>query len=145
MTVSSPLEASLSPPVGLTKRAEFLACNKGRRTATGAFTLQERRRGDEAPARFGFTLTKKTGGAVDRNRMRRRLKEAVRLVGAKHARPGSDYVLIGLRPALSRPFAALCDDVARAIDMSATGAKFSQQIAPAASAAAPRDRRPTDG
>lgn len=103
-----------TPPGRLTRRADFLACSRGRRVVSAAFVLQERQRGDTAPARFGFTVTKKTGGAVERNRMRRRVREAVRL-GADDARSGSDYVLILNRVALDRPFAALIDDLNQAL------------------------------
>lgn len=102
-------------PCRLKRRADFLACSKGRRVTTAAFVLQERRRDDEAPARFGFTVTKKTGGAVERNRMRRRLKEVVRLVGPAAARDGSDYVLVLNRAALDRPFETLKADLGDAL------------------------------
>ena len=59
------------------------------------------------PPRFGFTATKKLGNAVTRNRIRRRLKEAVRLVAPGAARAGCDYVLIAREAAATRPFAAL--------------------------------------
>ena len=67
------------------------------------------------PARFGFTATKKLGNAVVRNRIRRRLKEAVRLVAPDHARPGCDYVLIAREAAATRPFAALEKDLVAAL------------------------------
>jgi ribonuclease P protein component len=67
------------------------------------------------PARFGFTVTKKIGNAVVRNRIRRRLREAVRLVGASRAVPGTDYVLIGRRAALTLPFARLVSDLTSGI------------------------------
>ena len=63
--------------------------------------------GAGAGARFGFTATKKLGNAVTRNRIRRRLKEAVRIVAPGRARDGCDYVLIAREAAASRPFAAL--------------------------------------
>lgn len=59
------------------------------------------------PPRFGFTVTKKLGNAVVRNRIRRRLKAAVGLLASTHARPGHDYVLIARSPALVRAFADL--------------------------------------
>ena len=59
---------SSTSPIRLVRRADFIACSKGRRVTTAAFVLQERLRGDEAPPRFGFTVTNKTGGAVERNR-----------------------------------------------------------------------------
>ncbi len=106
---------SSTTPRRLVRRADFVACSKGRRVATAAFVLQERRRGDELPPRFGFTVTKKTGGAVERNRMRRRLKEAVRLGAAPAAAAGSDYVLVLNRNALDRPFETLMTDLADAL------------------------------
>jgi ribonuclease P protein component len=66
------------------------------------------------PPRFGFTATKKLGNAVTRNRIRRRLKEAVRLVAPGAARKGCDYVLIAREAAATRPFAALESDLATA-------------------------------
>ena len=69
-----------------------------------AFVLQARPRGDEAPPRFGFTVSKKVGNAVERNRVRRRLREIVRRHAALLPQAGHDYVLIGRRAALSMPF-----------------------------------------
>lgn len=77
----------------------------------------ERRRASmpDAPARFGFTVTKKLGNAVTRNRIRRRLKEVVRLVAPSRARPGCDYVLIAREAAATRPFDALEQDLVAAL------------------------------
>lgn len=105
----------LTPPSRLVRRADFIACSKGRRFPTAAFVLQERRRGDDKGPRFGFTVTKKTGGAVERNRMRRRLKEVVRLGARDAAQPGSDYVLVLGRAALDRPFESLVADLTDAL------------------------------
>lgn len=70
---------------------------------------------DEAqPSRFGFTASKKIGGAVQRNRARRRLKEVVRLHAAPSAANGFDYVLIARAGTLKRPFTALIGDLERA-------------------------------
>lgn len=65
--------------------------------------------------RFGFTVTKKLGGAVVRNRIRRRLKAAILELVDGHARPGFDYVLIARKAALDRPFAALKKDLEDAL------------------------------
>ncbi len=63
--------------------------------------------------RFGFTVTKKVAGAVGRNRIRRRFKEALRVSGASAAaRAGSDYVVIARRAALTAPFSALAMQLA---------------------------------
>ncbi|HUG62032.1 MAG TPA: ribonuclease P protein component [Methylomirabilota bacterium] len=99
----------------LTKRSEYLNVARGGRTPRRGFLLQSRPRQDDDEARFGFTVTKKIGNAVVRNRIRRRLKEAVRLAGALAAKRGTDYVLIGRSPALDQPFADLCADVVGAL------------------------------
>ncbi len=67
------------------------------------------------PARFGFTATKKLGNAVTRNRIRRRLKEMVRLVAPAHAREGHDYVLVARPVAATRSFSALERDLIAAL------------------------------
>ena len=92
----------------ITARRDFLAAARARRASAPAFTLQARARGDGGPARTGFTCSKKVGGAVARNRAKRRLREAARLALAPLARPGWDYVLVG-RPEVTaaRPFEAM--------------------------------------
>jgi len=98
----------------LKKRAEFVEVAKGARLHSGAFSLQAKRRRDPSGVpRIGFTVTKKTGNAVERNRIRRRLKAAVCDV-AGSAAEGIDYVLIGRREALSATFDSLCDTMRRA-------------------------------
>lgn len=71
--------------------------------------LQARRRGDDGPARVGFTVSKKVGNAVERNRVRRRLREIVRATPLPLLN-GHDYVLIGRRAALSLPFARMAEE-----------------------------------
>jgi len=106
-------------PGRLRKRPEFIRVSKGRRHFTPAFALQASRRAgtpdDIEPARFGLTITKKTGTAVERNRMRRRFREAIKMARAMDARPGCDYVIVAQREALARPFAALVADIERAV------------------------------
>ncbi len=82
---------------------------------SGGVLLQARSRGDELAPRLGFTCTKKLGNAVVRNRIRRRIKEAARLVMDGAARPGFDYVLIGRASAENRGFEALKKDIMSAI------------------------------
>ena len=104
-------------PQRLRKRAEFLrVASAGRRAAVHGLVLQALARGDDAPARLGFTVTKKVGNAVVRNRTRRRLREAARLVLREHPPAGMDLVLIGRDATRTRDFVALMDDLRRALD-----------------------------
>ncbi len=100
--------------VTLQRRSEFLRIRGGARWATASFVLETKPRTGPttgSQARFGFTVTKQLGKAVTRNRIRRRLREAVRLVAATNARVDHDYVLIARGPALERPFADLARDI----------------------------------
>jgi len=104
----------------LKTRPEFLYVKGGPRFTTPSLVLQARRRAplsaaDPDLARFGFTATKSLGGAVVRNRARRRLKEAVRLTGPAHASQGYDYVLIARGGTVQRPFNELIKDLERAL------------------------------
>ncbi len=97
----------------LRRRADFRAAAAGRKVPTAAFVLQARKRDDLGPARVGFTVSRKVGGAVERNRVRRRLREIVR--HAAGLSRGHDYVLIGRRAALSLPFEQINQDFQRAL------------------------------
>jgi ribonuclease P protein component len=104
----------------LKTRAEFVHVKGGARFVAPSLILQARRRiaeegGDHHLARFGFTATKSLGGAVMRNRARRRLKEAVRLAGPAAAVEGYDYVLIARSGTVQRPFTELIKDLERAL------------------------------
>ena len=70
-------------------------------------------RGDQASPRVGFTVTKKVGNAVVRNRVRRRLREAVRVHAAGDMQPGKDYVIVGREEVLAAPFAAIRTELSR--------------------------------
>jgi ribonuclease P protein component len=91
----------------LKHRADFLAAATGAKVLAAAFVLQARPRGDEAPPRVGFTVSKKVGTATERNRVRRRLREVVRRTAAGSVSAGHDYVLVGRRAALQAPFERL--------------------------------------
>jgi ribonuclease P protein component len=74
-----------------------------------------RRRDDQPLIRAGFTATKKIGGAVVRNRAKRRLREAARLLLPELGRPGCDYVFIARGGTPTRPWPRLIDDVRSAL------------------------------
>ncbi|MDX2201119.1 MAG: ribonuclease P protein component [Hyphomicrobiaceae bacterium] len=102
----------------LKRRAEFLAVRNGARWANPYFALEAMRRpvaGEPRGARFGFTVSRKVGGAVDRNRIKRRLKAAVSLVQAGGARPDFDYVLIARQPAREASFGSLVAELEKAL------------------------------
>jgi ribonuclease P protein component len=100
----------------LTRRADFLAANRGRRAPTPGFVLLVRDRGDEDPiVRLGITVTKKIGGAVVRNRMKRRFRALARELLPEHGVAGADHVLIGRAGGIERDFALLRDELTRAL------------------------------
>ena len=108
--VSAPAYAALR------KRAQFLAAARGVKFHARAFSLQAlRHEGETAPARIGITVTRKVGGSVERNRIRRRLREALRRAAPLAAAPGADYVVIARRDALNAPFERLIDELVRAM------------------------------
>jgi len=121
--------------VRLKKRVDFLrVARSGRRFATPGLVLQVADRqagshaitgitgrhsgtdeGSETAVGIGFTASKKVGNAVARNRAKRRLRAAVSAVMPKYAAGGYDYVLIGRKATLQRPYADLLTDLMRAL------------------------------
>jgi ribonuclease P protein component len=104
----------------LIRRTDFRAAAAGLRASVGAFVVQARQRGEDGPVRVGFTVSRQVGNAVERNRVRRRLREIVRLSAQDWAkkeqagmRAGHDYVLIGRRAALAAAFG----DMQRELDV----------------------------
>jgi ribonuclease P protein component len=106
----------------LRHRADFLAAAAGARAPVSGFVLQALKAREDGPVRVGFTVSKKVGNAVERNRVRRRLREVVRLTAESGMRPGYDYVVIGRRAALDLPFVALVADFGRALGRVHAGA-----------------------
>lgn len=98
-------------------RRDFLAVGAhGRKFANRHFILLCHKRPDDHPAdaalaRVGYTVTKKMGNAVARNRIKRRLREAVRFAAVAHALPGHDYVIIARQAALGCVFSDLQRDI----------------------------------
>ncbi len=108
-----------SAPPRLKKRREFLAVARGVFRPMPCVVAQMRARGDDAPARVGFTVTKRIGKAVVRNRARRRLREAVRLLAREQGdllRPGHDYVFIAREQTPTCDFSTLVQQVRSALE-----------------------------
>lgn len=103
----------------LKRRSDFRAAAEGARASGPAFVLQARSRGDQGVVRVGFTVSRQVGNAVERNRVRRRLREVVRASATADAGrlcPGHDYVLIGRRAALAASFADMLQELAAALN-----------------------------
>lgn len=110
-----PLPDNGTPIRRLKKRAEFLAVQRGEKRRGRLFLLEVADRGDTGAPRVGFTVTKKVGNSVVRNRVRRRLREAVRLHAAGDMAPGSDYVIVGRGDILSAQFGDIAAELSRRI------------------------------
>lgn len=106
---------SQSPLQKLTKRAEFLFVRAGARAGRGVVLVEARRRAEDGPIRVGFTASKKVGGAVERNRAKRRLREAARQLLPAHGVAGADYVLVARQSTPDAPWPALLDDLKSAL------------------------------
>jgi ribonuclease P protein component len=99
------------------KRADFLAANGGLRATTPGFVLLVFDRKDEDPQmRVGFTVTKKIGGAVVRNRMKRRFRALAREILSAKGIPGADHVMIGRGKGIERDFSLLRNELQAALD-----------------------------
>ncbi len=101
----------------LTKRSEFLHVRDGRYAARKTVVVQMR----ECPAaqdgvRAGFTATKKIGGAVVRNRCKRRLRALARHYLPTLGKPGYDYVFIARHNTASAPHDMLAGDIQKALE-----------------------------
>ena len=139
------MRTSGAPKIEIMKqRADFLRASRARKVAMPGLVLQMRERSVEAGntetasdpsvARVGYTASKKVGNAVHRNRARRRLRAAVNDVLSGQAKPGRDYVLIARGETGTRPYDALCQDVASALERIETARP---------NAGRPRSKRPS--
>jgi ribonuclease P protein component len=100
----------------LVRRADFLAANSGRRVPMPGFVLLVRPRGDDdAAIGIGYTVTKKIGGAVVRNRMKRRFRALAREVLPELGMRGADHVLIGRSGGIERDYALLDGELRKAL------------------------------
>ena len=135
------LDTSCMRFLTLKKRSEFLRVRGGRRWSTPAFLVECRVRSESIAknheeiccksshctmerdhpktvtgARFGFTVTKKMGNAVVRNRMLRRLRAVIGELAPKFADQAFDYVIVARRPAFDRDFSDMKNDMRTAFN-----------------------------
>jgi ribonuclease P protein component len=100
----------------LKKRRDFLRVQKGRRVHTGLFSVQVMPQEAEAVSRVGFTVSKRVSlSAVKRNRIRRRLKEAMRTMDHGVSATGTDFVIVAKLESLTAPFARITSELTRAL------------------------------
>lgn len=105
----------------LTSRPQFLAAAKAMSESRGGVVIQRRDRADGVDAiGMGFTATRRIGGAVIRNRAKRRLREAARRLLPEYGVAGSDYVFIARMGTGTREWTRLLDDVKWALTRLAT-------------------------
>ncbi|GAA0582625.1 ribonuclease P protein component [Rhizomicrobium electricum] len=103
----------------LKKRADFLRAQKGIRRSAAGLTLEicptPEPSGRDGRFRLGFTASRKVGGAVERNRAKRRLRAVAAAILPAEARERTDYVLIARPATLTRPFPELMKDLAQTL------------------------------
>jgi len=103
--------------VTIKKRADFVAANGGLRATMPGFILLVRDRKDsDMGMRVGFTVTKKIGGAVVRNRMKRRFRALAREIVPAKGLAGADHVMIGRAKGIEREFGLLRNELVQALD-----------------------------
>jgi ribonuclease P protein component len=103
--------------VSIKKRADFLAANGGLRTTTPGFILLIRDRKDSNPAmRVGFTVTRKIGGAVVRNRMKRRFRALAQEIVPAKGFAGADHIMIGRAKGIEREYGLLRTELEGALE-----------------------------
>lgn len=110
--MTQPKGSETRQPGRLLKRSEFLAVRSGAKRRGPLFLLEVLYRGDALPPRVGLTVTKKAGNAVERNRIKRRLRALVR-GKADEIAAGADYVIVGRSDLLNARFSEIQAEFSR--------------------------------
>lgn len=106
-------------PDRLKKRSDFLLARNGKKLRGPDFLIECVARADGKPeTRFGLTVSKKCGNAPQRNRIKRKLREAIRLHAGIDMKPGTDYVVVARREAIAVPFDKLAEALKKRIRQS---------------------------
>lgn len=126
----------------LKKRAEFQRVRGGGRWSAASFLLEGKARVDDLlhGPRFGFTVTKKLGGAVVRNRIKRRLRAALAELASEHAHPNYDYVVVARATSSEQVFAALRADLIKAFQRVNAGGQGNRRGSATARIAGPASK-----
>lgn len=99
----------------LKKRADYVFVRNGQSERRRSLVIQARRKAPDGPVGAGFTATKKIGGAVERNRAKRRLRHAAAALLPQHGVAGLDYVFIARRETPTISWQRLLDDMESAL------------------------------
>lgn len=106
------IEITGEPPLKMKKRRMFLkATHNGKKFVAQTMILQVVAQDEVDAVRLGFTVTKKMGNAVVRNRIKRRLRAVARLLFKEYACVGFDYVIIARKAAFDADFSVLKKDL----------------------------------
>jgi ribonuclease P protein component len=105
-------KSDIAPIDRLKKRSDFLRCAQGKRHNAPGLALQFQ---PGSVTRVGFTVSKKNGNAVKRNRIRRRLKAALSAL-ARPVLVAGDYVVVARPDALTLPFPKLINSLQTSAD-----------------------------
>ena len=103
----------------LRKRQDFVDMRAGRRQHSTSFVLQMREHCHNVAGngvRVGYTVTKKVGNAVERNRIKRRMRAVVARAMSTGARQAHDYVLICKRAALNTNFETMVTELGTSLN-----------------------------
>ncbi|HEY6815505.1 MAG TPA: ribonuclease P protein component [Croceibacterium sp.] len=114
------LSESSHPIAVLTRRADFVAANRGLRVARPGFVLLALPNGGLGK-RYGVTVTKKIGNAVVRNRMKRRFRELLWAALPAQGLPDHDHVLVGRQGGIERDFTLLREELSAALARALAG------------------------
>ena len=109
-------DADTTFPDRLKKRSEFLSVRNGRKLRGPNFLIEyaPRKDGGTEP-RYGLTVSKKCGNSPQRNRIKRRLREAIRLHAAIDMVQATDYVIVARRELISVSFQTIAAELKRRI------------------------------
>lgn len=119
-SLSVPQSKEFTGVLRLKRRREFLrVAGSGFKWVAPGLILQARPHvpGEKTGNGFrvGYTVSRKVGNAVRRNRAKRRLRAVAHLVLPEHAKTGHDFVLIGRQATLKRGYEALSGDLEMAL------------------------------